>query len=99
MKYLKISFGDLKNSPSENTAIDKTSKIDYTSDLVKIFDNDPVQNGFKARASYMLSQRELTALHAYLKSLFSKFWLKWEALAAKAVIFRIIYPHVSEDDK
>lgn len=39
--------------------------------LVRIFDNDPVQNGFKARASYMLSQRELSALHAYLKSLFS----------------------------
>lgn len=39
--------------------------------LVKIFDNDPVQNGFKARASYMLTQRELSVLHAYLRNLFS----------------------------
>jgi|SRR4030095_6494255 len=39
--------------------------------FVKIFDNDPVQNGFKARASYMLSQHELTMLQAYLRNLFS----------------------------
>jgi mono/diheme cytochrome c family protein len=38
--------------------------------LVKIFDNNPVQNGFKARASYMLSRQQLTQLHAYLRRLF-----------------------------
>jgi mono/diheme cytochrome c family protein len=39
--------------------------------LVKIFDNDPVQNGFKARASYLLSQKELAVLHVYLRNLFN----------------------------
>lgn len=39
--------------------------------LVKIFDNNPVQNGFKARASYMLTQNQLGALHAYLRNLFA----------------------------
>jgi hypothetical protein len=39
--------------------------------LVSIFDNNPVQNGFKARASYMLTQRELSELHAFLKNLFA----------------------------
>ncbi|MEO8514822.1 MAG: c-type cytochrome [Ignavibacteria bacterium] len=39
--------------------------------LVKIFDNNPVQNGFKARASYMLSAQQLTQLHAFLKRLFT----------------------------
>jgi len=39
--------------------------------LIKIFDNNPVQNGFKARASYMLSQQQLTQLHAYLRRLFA----------------------------
>lgn len=39
--------------------------------LVKIFDNNPVQNGFKARASYMLTQAQLTQLHAYLRRLFA----------------------------
>lgn len=38
--------------------------------LVKIFDTNPVQNGFKARASYMLSQQQLGVLHAYLRKLF-----------------------------
>jgi hypothetical protein len=38
--------------------------------LVKIFDTDPVQNGFKARASYMLNSQQLNALHAYLRKLF-----------------------------
>lgn len=39
--------------------------------LVKIFDNNSVQNGFKARASYMLSAQQLTQLHAFLRKLFS----------------------------
>lgn len=39
--------------------------------LVKIFDNNPVQNGFKARASYMLNANQLNALHAYLRNLFA----------------------------
>ena len=39
--------------------------------LVRIFDNNPVQNGFKARASYMLSAQQLTQLHAFLKKLFT----------------------------
>jgi mono/diheme cytochrome c family protein len=39
--------------------------------LIKIFDNNPVQNGFRARASYMLSQQQLTQLHAYLRRLFA----------------------------
>ncbi|MBE2219034.1 MAG: c-type cytochrome [Ignavibacteria bacterium] len=39
--------------------------------LVKIFDNNAVQNGFRARASYMLSPQQLTQLHAYLRKLFS----------------------------
>lgn len=39
--------------------------------LIKIFDNNPVQNGFKARASYMLTQAQLTQLHAYLRRLFA----------------------------
>jgi hypothetical protein len=39
--------------------------------LVKIFDNNPVQNGFRARASYMLSPQQLTQLHAYLRKLFT----------------------------
>ncbi len=39
--------------------------------LIKIFDNNPGQNGFKARASYMLTQSQLTQLHAYLRRLFS----------------------------
>lgn len=39
--------------------------------LVKIFDSNPVQNGFKARASYMLTQNQLSALHAYLRNLFA----------------------------
>ncbi|NOS84593.1 MAG: cytochrome c [Ignavibacteria bacterium] len=39
--------------------------------LIKIFDNNPVQNGFKARASYMLTQTQLTQLHAYLRRLFA----------------------------
>ncbi len=41
------------------------------SSLVKIFDNNPVQNGFKARASYMLSAQQLTQLHAFLLKLFA----------------------------
>jgi hypothetical protein len=39
--------------------------------LVKIFDSNPVQNGFKARASYMLTQNQLNTLHAYLRNLFT----------------------------
>ncbi len=39
--------------------------------LIKIFDNNPVQNGFKARASYMLNAQQLTGLHAFLKKLFT----------------------------
>lgn len=39
--------------------------------LVKIFDNNPVQNGFKARASYMLTSQQLTQLHVFLKKLFT----------------------------
>ena len=39
--------------------------------LIKIFDNNPVQNGFKARASYMLTQAQLSQLHAYLRRLFA----------------------------
>ena len=39
--------------------------------LIKIFDNNPVQNGFKARASYMLTQAQLTQLHVYLRRLFA----------------------------
>lgn len=39
--------------------------------LIKIFDNNPVQNGFKARASYMLTQAQLTQLYAYLRRLFA----------------------------
>lgn len=38
--------------------------------LVKIFDTNPVQNGFKARASYLLNQQQLGVLHAYLRKLF-----------------------------
>ncbi len=38
--------------------------------MIKIFDNNPVQNGFKARASYMLSAQQLSQLHAYLRKLF-----------------------------
>ncbi|MCC6865242.1 MAG: cytochrome c [Ignavibacteria bacterium] len=39
--------------------------------LVKIFDNNPVQNGFKAGASYMLTSQQLTQLHAYLRKMFA----------------------------
>lgn len=39
--------------------------------LVKIFDSNPVQNGFKARASYMLTPNQLSTLHAYLRNLFA----------------------------
>jgi cytochrome c2 len=39
--------------------------------LVKIFDSNPVQNGFKARASYMLTPAQLNALHVYLRNLFA----------------------------
>ena len=39
--------------------------------LIRIFDNNPGQNGFKARASYMLTQAQLTQLHAYLRRLFA----------------------------
>lgn len=39
--------------------------------LRKIFDNNPVQNGFKARASYLLSAQQLSQLHAYLRKLFT----------------------------
>lgn len=39
--------------------------------LVKIFDNNAVQNGFRARASYMLTPQQLTQLHAYLRRLFT----------------------------
>jgi hypothetical protein len=39
--------------------------------LVKVFDNNPVQNGFRARASYMLTPQQLTQLHVYLRKLFS----------------------------
>lgn len=39
--------------------------------LVKIFDNNPVQNGFRARASYMLTPQQLSQLHAYLRRLFT----------------------------
>lgn len=38
--------------------------------LVKIFDSNPVQNGFKARASYMLTPSQLSAMHVYLKNLY-----------------------------
>jgi len=38
--------------------------------LVKIFDNNPVQNGFRARASYVLTRGQLTQLHGYLRRLF-----------------------------
>lgn len=38
--------------------------------LVRIFDTDPVQNGFKARASYLLNTQQLNVLHAYLRRLF-----------------------------
>jgi len=38
--------------------------------LIKIFDNNPVQNGFRARASYTLTKAQLTQLHAYLRKLF-----------------------------
>ena len=40
--------------------------------LVKIFDNNPVQNGFKARASYVLNRQQLGALHVYLRKLFGR---------------------------
>jgi hypothetical protein len=40
--------------------------------LIKIFDSNPVQNGFKARASYMLTKQQLTQLHAFLRNLFSQ---------------------------
>jgi mono/diheme cytochrome c family protein len=39
--------------------------------LVKIFDTNPLQNGFKARASYTLNQQQLSSLHAYLRKLFA----------------------------
>lgn len=39
--------------------------------LIKIFDNNPVQNGFRARASYMLTPQQLSQLHAYLRRLFT----------------------------
>lgn len=39
--------------------------------LVKIFNNNPVQNGFKAKASYMLTAQQLTQLHGYLRRLFT----------------------------
>jgi len=39
--------------------------------LIKIFDNNPVQNGFRARASYMLTTQQLSQLHAYLRRLFT----------------------------
>ena len=39
--------------------------------LIRIFDNNPGQNGFKARASYLLTQAQLTQLHAYLRRLFA----------------------------
>ncbi|MBZ0202197.1 MAG: cytochrome c [Ignavibacteria bacterium] len=38
--------------------------------LVKIFANDPVQNGFRASASYMLTAQQLNVVHAYLRKLF-----------------------------
>jgi Cytochrome C oxidase, cbb3-type, subunit III len=38
--------------------------------LVKIFDTDPLQNGFKARAAYSLNSQQLNVLHAYLRKLF-----------------------------
>ncbi len=38
--------------------------------LVKIFDSNPVQNGFKARDSYMLTPAQLNSLHVYIKELF-----------------------------
>lgn len=39
--------------------------------LVKIFDTNPLQNGFKARASYTLNQQQLSTLHTYLRKLFA----------------------------
>jgi hypothetical protein len=50
-------------------ALDSTWNINEAA-LIKIFDNNPVQNGFKARASYMLRAQQLTQLHAFLKRLF-----------------------------
>jgi hypothetical protein len=38
--------------------------------LIKIFDNNAGQNGFRARASYTLTKPQLTQLHAYLRRLF-----------------------------
>jgi len=45
----------------------------YTNEtaLIKIFDNNPVQNGFKARVSYVITQTQLSQLHAYLRRLFT----------------------------
>ncbi|MCI0716437.1 MAG: cytochrome c [Chlorobi bacterium] len=48
-----------------------SSWINNEKSLVSIIDNNPVQNGFKARASYMLTQKELSAIHAFLKNLFA----------------------------
>lgn len=39
--------------------------------LIKIFANDPVQNGFRARASYMLTAQQLNVVHGFLRKLFS----------------------------
>ena len=39
--------------------------------LVKIFDSNPIQNGFKPKASYMLTKEQLTQLHVYLRNLFA----------------------------
>lgn len=48
-----------------------TNWINNEAVLVKILENNPVQNGFKARASYILSVQQLTQLHAYLRRLFT----------------------------
>jgi cytochrome c553 len=40
--------------------------------LIKIFDSNPIQNGFKPKATYMLTKEQLTQLHAYLRNLFSQ---------------------------
>lgn len=59
-----ILLGITSNLTKASTVLAQDSSWNTNeASLIKIFDNNPVQNGFKARASYMLSQQQLTQLH------------------------------------
>jgi len=62
----------MKNSTKALTVLAMDSRWNTNeASLIKIFDNNPGQNGFRARASYILSAQQLTQLHAFLKKLFA----------------------------